>query len=117
MKKNRLNNILLGSLIGISTSIIIIWVIEENKSLLQVLLGFIIFLFPTMFISSFKSKIGPFIFIISLVLISYITYKLTYIDFWIGVVLSLLTGGSINYFRVSKFKIFSKSDYDKLMNK
>lgn len=104
-------NILIGSIVAISCAAIVIFVIEDDKSFLQIMSGFAIFIIPFTFLSSFGSKIGSFIFVFCTLLIAYLVTKFMYEDFWLGVLLAALIGGSAFYFRVFKYKPFSAKEY------
>jgi predicted neutral ceramidase superfamily lipid hydrolase len=108
---NTTKNILIGSFAAIACAAIVILAIEEKKSFLQILSGFAIFVFPFTFLSSFGSKIGSFIFVFCTLMAAYLVSKFMYEDFWIGVLLASIIGGSAFYFRVYKYKPFSASEY------
>ena len=110
MQKNFLN-IIIGVLSSIIVIGLLIFVIEKDKSLFQMILGFIFFIIPFSFISSFSSKIMSFILASSVILCGYISYKLGYNDVWIGIVQALVIGGAIYYFRIRKTSVFSVTDY------
>lgn len=109
----KIKNILIGSFAAVTCAAIIIFAIEENKSFLQILSGFAIFVLPFTFLSSFGSKIGSFIFVFCTLLTVYTITKFMFEDFWIGVVLAANIGGLAFYFRVFKHKPFSSDEYNK----
>lgn len=106
-----IKNILIGSFTAIACAALVILAIEEKKSFLQVLTGFAIFVIPFTFLSSFGSKIGSFIFLFCTLMAAYLVSKFMYEDFWLGVLLAAIIGGSAFYFRVFKYKPFSASEY------
>lgn len=108
---NTTKNIIIGSVAAIAFAAVLIFAIEENKSFFQVLSGFIIFVIPFTFLSSFGSKIGSFFFVFLVLIITYIVSKFVLEDFWLGVVLAAIFGGSVFYYRVFKYKPFSASNY------
>ena len=110
-------NILIGSVAAIACASIVIFAIEEKKSFLQILCGFAIFVIPFTFLSSFGSKIGSFIFVFVTLMIAYLVSKFMYEDFWLGVLLAAIIGGSAFYFRVFKYKPFSASEYEQSARK
>lgn len=112
MKLNK--NVLIGSILTIVFSTTIILSIEYQKSLLQIIFGFILFLFPVMFLSSFKSKIGSFVIGFFIIMTIYLSYKLGYNDFWIGILLSLIISVPVLIYRTNKFQPFKSSEYKKL---
>ena len=108
---NTTKNILLGSFAAIVCAAIVIFSIEEKKSFLQILSGFVIFVIPFTFLSSFGSKIGSFIFVFASLMIAFLVSKFMYEDFWLGALLASIIGGSAFYFRVFKYKPFSATEY------
>ena len=104
-----------GGVLAVITAGIIIYSIENSKSFLQILCGFILFIFPFIFLSSFFSRTGTFIFIFTSIMITYLVTKYYFSDFWIGVLLAFILGTSIFIFKVNTYEIFSPTKYrDKL---
>ena len=110
MKKD-LQSTLIGILAAIIVMELIIYSIEDDRSILQMIVGFILFIFPFAFSSSFTSKIMSFILASVTILFGYIVYKLGYHDVWIGIVQAMLIGGAIYYYRIRTTKTFSATDY------
>tara|TARA_X000000368_G_scaffold150265_1_gene118543 strand:- start:956 stop:1324 length:369 start_codon:yes stop_codon:yes gene_type:complete len=108
---NTVKNILIGGVAAIACSGIIIFSIEEKKSFLQIMSGFAIFVIPFAFLSSYGSKIGAFLFVFFTLMSAYIVSKFMFEDFWLGVLLAAIVGGSAFYFRVFKYKNFSATEY------
>lgn len=106
-----LQKLFFGILFAILICGIIIYSIENHKSFPQILAGFLIFFIPFVFISSYNSRGGAFIFTFFLIMIGYVVSKYFYHDFWIGVLLAALLGGAIFYFRVRLATTFSTSSY------
>ncbi len=103
---------ILGTIIAILSFAIVVYVIETEKSLSQLFLGFIIFIFPIIFISSFKSNAATFIFVLSTLFYFYIgVYKFEYFDSLFGLLLALIIGGAIAYYRIYKYSLFSPNDF------
>ena len=110
--------IISGGLLAVITASIIIYSIENSKSFLQILCGFTLFIFPFIFLSSFFSRTGTFIFLFTSIMITYLVTKYYFSDFWIGVLLAFILGTSIFIFKVNAYEIFSPTKYrDKLKNK
>ena len=110
--------IISGGLLAVITAGIIIYSIENSKSFLQIFCGFTLFIFPFIFLSSFFSRTGTFIFLFTSIMITYLVTKNYFSDFWIGVLLAFLLGTSIFVFKVDAYKIFSPTKYrNKLKNK
>lgn len=110
MKQSVLNKIL-SVVVALLCSLIIIYAIEEEKSPIQILIGFCFFLFPSLFIQWFNSKTKLFVLIFSITLVIYFVVKHEYYDFWIGSILSLLIGGTISYLHIRKFNPFNPNEY------
>lgn len=109
---NDIKNIVIGVIAALLFGGIIVYAFETNASLVQILIGFIIFIFPTTFISLFKGKIATFVLTLLIVLFTYIVFKNSYHDVWLGLLLAIITGGSAFYFRVRKYKPFLPSKYE-----
>ena len=114
---NTIKNILIGGVAAIACAAIVILAIEERKSFLQIVSGFAIFVIPFTFLSSFGSKIGSFILVFCTLIAAYLVSKFMYEDFWLGVLLAVIIGGSAFYFRVAKYKPFSASEYEQSARK
>jgi hypothetical protein len=110
---NTTKNILIGSIAAIACAAIIIFSVEEEKSIYQIVGGFLIFLFPFTFLSSFGSKLGSFIFAFCTILIVYFVSKFLYHDFWLGVLIASIIGGTTAHLRVNKYAPFSPTEYKK----
>ncbi len=105
------NNILIGILAAVIFGGLIIFAIEDERSFLQIMAGFVFCIIPFTFLSSFSSKIASFLLALAVIILAYVAYKLEYQDVWIGIVMAAVTGGAAFYFRVNKYKPFSPSDY------
>ena len=101
-------NLFIGIMISIVFAGTIIFTIENNRSILQIFLGFVVFFLPIAFISSFKSKFSIFTLSLLTILVFYTVIKFDYFYFFIGFGLSLISGLSLHYFRIKKAKVFNK---------
>lgn len=110
-------NKIIGIIVGILSFIIVIYIIETNKSLLQLFIGFIIFIIPIIFISSLRSNLALFILTITICGFGYFIYKSQYVDLLYGLLLSTIIGGAIAYFRVGKYTLLSVAKYKNGSNK
>lgn len=108
-----IKNVIIGTVAAFLCGGILIYAIEENKSVVQILAGFLIFIFPFTFLSVFKSKVGAFAFVFASIMITYFVSKFLFYDFWFGVLLAGIIGGSAFYFRVNPYKPFSPTEYRK----
>jgi len=106
-----MNKILLGAITALMSFFIIVYAIETDKSLFQALIGFLLFTIPITFISSFKSTTAAFILALFTAFFAYGMYKFEYYDTLLGLLLAVIIGGSIAYFRINKYKLFSASEY------
>ena len=111
--KSATKDIGLGGGIAILVAGLIIFAFEYDKSIWQILLGFILFIIPFTFISSFSSNAGSFIFLFSLIMITYFVSTLYLVDFWIGVLLAAIISGALFYFRVHRYTPFNPAIYRK----
>ncbi len=105
--------IILGILVGLSVFGIIVYSVNTDKSLIQLFIGFILFIFPIMFISSFGSTFAAFTLTIYVAVIGYIIYIYKFYDTLIGLLLAIIIGGAIAFFRIGKYEIFSSKEYIK----
>jgi len=111
-KCNWSNKIILGSAVGLLTFAIVVYMIETDRSLLQLFIGFLIFIIPIIFISSFQSTTPVFLLILFTAFFIYFgIYKYEYFDTLFGILLAVIIGGAIAYFRIHKYKLFSPSAY------
>jgi len=109
----KVNKIILGSIVALLSFALIVYVIETDTSLFQLLIGFLIFIIPITFISSFQSTTPVFILVLFTAFFAYGMYKFEYYDTLYGLLLAIIIGGSISYFRINKYKLFSPSEYQK----
>ena len=102
---------IVGIIVAILVSSILIFSYENGRSLLQILSGFLFFVIPFTFISSFNSNFSSFLLVLFSIFFGYFSYKLDYYDLWIGVILAAIIGFTIYYFRIKKFKVFSREEF------
>lgn len=95
-------------LIGIITALlfclVIIWSVEHNYSFYEIMFGFIAFVFPVIFFSSIKSNASIFIFLTFSILVLYLSYRWSFYHVFIGLVLAVILGWPIHFFKVRKIK-------------
>ena len=103
----KINKILLGSIVALLTFGIIVYAFETDRSMLQM------FIIPITFISSFNSTTPAFILVLFIAFFGYGMYKFEYTDTLFGLLLAIVIGGSIAYFRIHKYELFSSSEYKK----
>ncbi len=95
----------IGVFIAIIMSGLIILSVEQHYSFSQILIGFLIYIFPSIFISYLKS--GLFVFFISIltILFVYFSFHFEYYHTWIGVLIAFSIGLPIHFYRISKAKV------------
>jgi predicted membrane protein len=106
-----MRNILIGSVIAIIAAALIIFILESGRSLLQFSVGFLLFIIPITFISSFKSTVMSFILVAFSIFVLYIIFSFGYLDAILGILLAILIGGSIFYLRVNRVQPFLSNEY------
>lgn len=109
--KTNMKNILVGGILGIITIALILFITESERSLLQFAIGFLLFIIPITFVSSFQSKLMSFLLTGFSILVFYCIYKFNYLDAIFGILLAVLIGGSLFYFRVSRVVPFSPPEH------
>jgi hypothetical protein len=103
--------VLLGVIVALAACAILFYVIESKKSGAQVAIGFLLFIFPFIFLSSFKSTIPAFVLSLLTAGTVYVAFKYHYLDLFWGVALAFVIGIPIFYFRVLPYKLFSPTGY------
>lgn len=106
-----MKKVLLGVIVALATGAILFYVIESKKSGAQVTIGFLLFIFPFMFLSSFKSAVPAFILTLLTLGTIYVGFKYHYFDLFWGIALAFIIGIPIFCFRVLPYKIFSPTKY------
>jgi hypothetical protein len=96
----RKNNPLIGLLISVITCGILIFSFEKEFSFLQILLGFVVYILPSIFVTSFQSKLTVFIISTTTILLGYFSFKNQFYEIWVGVILALLIGRTINFYSI-----------------
>jgi hypothetical protein len=99
-----MNKTLIGVIIGLTFSGILIFSLNSGYNILQMLIGFFIYLIPSIFLSSFKSKKMSFILTVITALFTYVSIKYNFTDMWAGVLLALIIGLPLFFNKVIKVK-------------
>ena len=102
---------IVGVILAVVCAAIIIFALETGKSLLQLIAGFVLFILPITILSSFRSTAGAFIFGFYVIIIGYIVYKFSYYDSLLGILLAVIIGSFLFYFRVNPYQPFSSGKY------
>jgi hypothetical protein len=100
-----MNRVLTGVLLASVFSALIILSIEKQYSFYQISIGFLIYIIPAMFISSFKSRGLAFIITVVSILFAYSSYHFQLQATWVGVLIAFIIGLPIYFYRISKAKI------------
>jgi hypothetical protein len=100
-----MNRILIGVLIASIFSGLIILSIEKQYSFSQISVGFLLYVIPAIFISSFKSRGLSFILTSVTILFAYYSYHFEWHDTWVGVLMAFVIGLPIYYYRIRKAKV------------
>lgn len=100
-----MNRVLTGVLLASVFSALIILCIEKQYSFYQISFGFLVYIFPTMFISSFKSRGLAFLITFISILYAYSSYRFEWHATWVGVLMAFVIGLPIYYYRISKAKV------------
>ncbi len=96
----RKNNPLTGLSISVITCGILIFSFEKGFSFIQILLGFGVYILPSIFVTSFQSKLTVFIISTTTILLGYFSFKNQFYEIWVGVLLALLIGRTINFYKI-----------------
>lgn len=94
------NNLLIGIILSVIICGFIIFSIENNYSFLQIIVGFLIYIFPSIFITSLHSKLTAFLLSSTIVMLGYFSYKYQFYDIWVGVLEALIIGRAINFYKI-----------------
>lgn len=97
-----MNKTFTGILIGLAFTSVLIYSINEHYSATQIIIGFLLFIFPAIFLSSFKSRTLAMVLTVISMLFAYFSYKFNYTDTWAGVLMALIVGIPLYVFKVRK---------------
>lgn len=100
-----MNKILAGVIMASLISGLLIFSIEEHYSFLQILFGFLVFIVPACFISSFKSRGLSFILSFVSILFAYVSYHFELYNTWVGVVMALTIGLPVFFYRIRQANV------------
>lgn len=100
-----MKRILTGVLLASVFSTLFIFSIEKQYSFYQISFGFLVYLMPAMFISSFKSRGLAFIITVVSILFAYSSCRFEWYATWVGVLMAFVIGIPIYYYRIQKAKV------------
>jgi predicted membrane protein len=96
----RKNNAIVGFLISVLICGILIFSIEKNYSFLQIIIGFIVYILPSIFITSLQSKLTVFLISSSTIMLGFLSYKYQFYEVWVGVLEAIIIGRAINFYKI-----------------
>ncbi|MFT5249954.1 MAG: hypothetical protein ACI93P_001689 [bacterium] len=108
---NKTGSTVIGVILSVLSCGLLIYAFETDRSFVQILITFLILFLPIAFISSIDGKVLVFLFTSILVIGGYVCYKQEWYDTGFGVALALLLGGATYFYRVSKARTFTVSNY------
>jgi hypothetical protein len=100
----KMNKTLIGVILGLLFASILIFSMNSGLNILQMSIGFLVYLIPSIFLSSFQSRKMSFTLTVFTALFTYVSFKYNYTDVWAGVLLALIIGLPLFYIKISKIK-------------
>jgi len=95
-------------IIGIITAVlfcgVFIWSIEHGYSMWQMTVGFTVFLLPIIFLSAVRGNSSVFAMLSFTILFVYLSYRWEYFHVFAGILLAIIVGFPIHYYKVRKVK-------------
>ncbi len=103
--------VLIGIVVALVAFAVVVYSLEQERSLWKLGLGFILFILPVTFISSVRNAFAVFFLVLFTAFFAYGMYHYEYYDTLLGMLLALVIGGSIAFFRIRDYKLFSPAKY------
>jgi len=94
------NNLLIGVVLSVTVCGLIIFSIEKNYSFIQIMIGFLIYILPSIFITSLQSKLTVFLLSSTTIMLGFISYKYQFYEVWVGVLEAIIIGRAINFYKI-----------------
>jgi hypothetical protein len=94
------NNLLTGVVLSVILCGLIIFSIEKNYSFLQIIVGFMVYILPSIFITSLQSKLTIFLLSSTTIMLGFLSYKYQFYDIWVGGLEALIIGRAINFYKI-----------------
>lgn len=94
--------IIIGIITALLFSSLLIWSIEHDYSILQLIVGFSAFILPVVFFSGIQGNVSIFLVLTFTILCLYMTYKWEYYNVYMGNLLAIIVGFPIHFFKVGK---------------
>ena len=96
------NNLLIGVVLSVIVCGLIIFSIEKKYSFLQIFFGFLIFILPSIFITSLQSKLTVFLLSSTTIMVGFLAYKYQFYNIWVGILEALIIGRAMNFYRIKR---------------
>jgi hypothetical protein len=94
------NNLLIGVVLSAIVCGLIILSIEKNYSFLQIIIGFMVYILPSIFITSLQSKLTVFLLSSTTIMLGFLSYKYQFYEIWIGALEAIIIGRAINFYKI-----------------
>ena len=94
------SNLIVGFLLSIIICGILIFSIEKNYSFFQIIIGFLIYILPSIFTTSLQSKLIVFLLTSTTILLGFLSYKYQFYEIWIGALEAIIIGRAINFYKI-----------------
>lgn len=94
--------LIIGIITAILFSCLLIWSIEHKYSILQLIVGFLAFILPVIFFSAIRGNSTAFLLLTYTILFLYLSYKWEYYNVYLGIIMAIIVGFPIHYFKVRK---------------
>ena len=96
------SDLIVGFLLSIIICGILIFSFEKNYSFIQIIVGFLIYILPSIFITSLRSKLTVFLLSSTTIMVGFIAYKYQFYNIWVGILEALIIGRAINFYRIKR---------------
>lgn len=96
------SNLIVGFLLSIIICGILIFSFEKNYSFIQIIVGFLIYILPSIFITSLQSKLTVFLLSSTTIMVGFLSYKYHFSNIWVGILEALIIGRAINFYRIKR---------------
>lgn len=94
------NNLVIGVILSVIVCGLIILSIEKNYSFFQIIIGFLIYILPSIFTTSLQSKLKVFLLTSTTLLLGFLSYKYQFYEIWIGALEAIIIGRAINFYKI-----------------
>ena len=98
--KMKNNNLLISVVLSAIVCGLIIFSIEKNYSFIQIIIGFIVYILLSIFITSLQSKLTVFLLTSTTIMLGFLSYKYQFYEVWVGVLEAIIIGRAINFYKI-----------------